>query len=124
MPYDFLTADNVEVPYAALLFNGDEVAVFYPHDDMTLVMCGLVVEDMARTLNKKNGPQVLSSDTRRYTVSATGWPEEGKQVIGYAGNIDRAKRMAVSILLAPTCTASEVLDNDSGIIVGSYSENL
>ncbi|ARQ01919.1 hypothetical protein [Pseudorhodoplanes sinuspersici] len=47
---------------------------------------------------------------QRYEVRATGYPTDGKNVVGWAENYDDADKLAGGIRKAPGCTATEIWD--------------
>ena len=52
----------------------------------------------------------MGDNGQRYEVRATGYPADGEHVIAWTDHKDRAESIAASILKAPSCTASHVID--------------
>ena len=49
-------------------------------------------------------------DGQQFEVRATGYPESGESVIGWASTEDGAQRMAEAIRKAPSCVSARVID--------------
>ena len=54
---------------------------------------------------------------QRYEVRASGYPNPGDNVIGWAADLASANRMADSIFKAASCTNAWVIDRQSGLSV-------
>lgn len=55
-------------------------------------------------------PHAVGDNGQRYEVRATGWPLAGESVIAWTNDKASADARAASILKAPSCTASRVID--------------
>jgi hypothetical protein len=55
-------------------------------------------------------PHAVGDKGQRYEIRATGYPAGGEHVIGWTDRMDRAESIAASILKAPSCTASRIID--------------
>jgi hypothetical protein len=49
---------------------------------------------------------------QRYEVRATGWPDDGKGIIGWSATLDGAERMAAGARKAPGCLSTEIYDRE------------
>lgn len=47
---------------------------------------------------------------QRFEIRASGYPKEGKSVIGWCDTLGRASEMAAAIREAPGCTSTEIFD--------------
>jgi len=57
-------------------------------------------------------PHAVGDRGQRYEIRATGWPKEGKSVIGWWSKLDGADEMMASLLKAPSCTSVEIFDRE------------
>jgi hypothetical protein len=57
-------------------------------------------------------PHIVGDQGQRYEVRAIGWPDDGESVISWTDSKGRAESVATSILTAPGCTASRVVDRE------------
>lgn len=55
-------------------------------------------------------PHAVGDKGQQYEIRATGYPKDEECVIGWTTDLDQAKAMATSILLAPSCKSASVLD--------------
>lgn len=65
-------------------------------------------------------PHAVGDRGQRYEVRATGWPTAGESVIAWTDSKELADKRAESVLTAPSCTASRVVDRGNLVTREDY----